>query len=260
MVGQKMRIAGAMVTMALLVGALSLYNTRPGQGSDHQDSPAVVNRPGADITDVYVFPPPNANRDSKVVLVMDVYPLITHAQLGSTSFDPAVMYQFKVAHGASSVEDQVIQFSASGSGTSQVITMYGPGTPKVTGTSSVFLSPVGSTQLDTSSTLPGGIQFFAGHRADPFFFDLAQFFKIIPDRNYANHPTVPPPTATSFRGFSAAFNSLHGTACDLSPSNDILSSNGFNVLTLVVEIPRTLLTTTSPLIHVWATTSTTTGS
>ncbi len=191
---------------------------------------------------------------------MDVYPLITHAQLSSTSFDPAVMYQFKIAHGTNSVEDQVIQFSASGTGAGQVITMYGPGAPKITGTSSVFLNPLGTTTLDASSTLPGGIQFFAGHRADPFFFDLAQFFKIIPDRNYANHPNVPPPTAGSFRGFSAAFNSLHGTTCDTTPSNDILSSNGFNVLTLVVEMPRTMLATSSPLIHVWATASTTSGS
>ena len=38
-----------------------------------------------------------------------------------------------------------------------------------------------------------------GPRRDPFFFDLAQFFKIIPDRNYMNHPYPPPPTATSFR-------------------------------------------------------------
>lgn len=257
----RLRSAAGLAATALLAGALFLYAVHPVRGSDHQDSPAVVNRPGADITDVFMFPPPNANRDSDVVLVMNIHPLISHAQLGSTFFDPAVMYQFKIAHGASSTEDQVIQFSASAAGANQVITMFGPGKPSVTGTSSVFIAPTGSTTIDASATLPGGIQFFAGHRADPFFFDLAQFFKIIPDRNYQNHGgSVPPPSASGFRGFSAGFNSLHGTACDLSPATDFLSSNGFNVLTLVVELPRSMLATSSPLIHVWATTSTVSGS
>jgi len=252
---------GGLAVIVAFAAALFLYTAHPVRGSDHQDSPTVVNRPGADITDVFMFPPPNANRDNDVVLVMDVYPLITHAQLSSTFFDPAVLYQFKIAHGASTTEDQVIQFSASAPGANQVITMYGPGRPSVTGTSSVFLTPTGSTTLETSSTLPGNIQFFAGHRADPFFFDLAQFFKVIPDRNVGNHSgTVPPPSASGFRGFTAAFNTLHGTSCDLTPATDFLSSNGFNVLTLVVELPRSMLNTSSPLIHVWATTSTVSGS
>ncbi len=262
MTGNRLRAAGGVAMVAALAGVLFFYSAHPVRGSDHQDSPTVVNRVGADISDVYMFPPNNANRDRDVVLVMNVHPIITHAQLGTTFFDPGVMYQLKIAHGASTVEDQVIQFKAGNPGAAQTITLYGPGKPNVTGTQSVFIAPTGTATIDSPATLPNGIQFFAGHRADPFFFDLSQFFKIIPDRNagFHNPGPPPPPTASSFRGFSTAFNSLHGVSCDTSAPNEFLSSNGLNVLTLVVELPRSMLTTTSPLIHVWATTSTTTGS
>jgi Domain of unknown function (DUF4331) len=257
-----LRAAGGVAVVATIVSALVFYSGHAVRGSDHQDSPTVVNHVGADISDVYVFPPNNANRDRDVVLVMNVHPIITHAQLGTTFFDPAVMYQLKIAHGASTVEDQVIQFKAGNPGANQSITLYGPAKPHVTGTKSVFIAPAGSATIDTPVTLPNGIQFFAGHRADPFFFDLARFLMIIPDRNAGFHNPGPPPapTAGSFRGFTSAFNTLHGASCDTSPSNEFLSSNGLNVLTLVVELPRSMLTTTSPLIHVWATTSTTSGS
>jgi hypothetical protein len=106
------------------------------------------------------------------------------------------------------------------------------------------------------------VQAFVGPRSDPFFFDLGQFFKIIPDRNYQNQPNPPAGTATGFRGFTAAFNTANGTACDTTASVDTLSSNSFNVLAIVVEMPKAMLTANgqSSLINVWATTSTQTGS
>jgi hypothetical protein len=286
------RLLGGIAAISTLVAAAFLYSALPVRSSDHQDTPAMINRPAADITDVYVFPSPtNANN---VVLVMDVNPLIPPGMGTTKQFDPAVLYQFKISHGPAlgntAPEDTVIQFLAQGTGTGQTLSVYGPGAPRQTGTSSLVLgSQAGSVTYNQASTLGNGMQVFAGPRADPFFFDLFAFFNIIPDRFYGYHPNPPngpAPVASpapspgqvnfssfgggigpgqvppnSFRGFTAAFNAANGTSCSTSPSADALSSNKFNVLSIVAEVPKTLLTSsTSSIIHVWATTSTTTGS
>lgn len=248
--------------IALLVIAGVLYAAHPVRGSDHQDSPAMIARPGADITDVFIFPPPtgSAEQDNNVVLVMDTHPLIPMGQSANFSFDPAVMYQFKIALGSHTSEDLVLQFLANGSGPTQTLTMYGPAAPAMSGTVSKFIAPTGTFNFNTSTNLIVNgqtVKVFAGPREDPFFFDLSRFFMIIPDRNYLNQPNPPPPSASSFRGFP---NSGMTVACDHTASQDFLSANGFNVLSIVVELPRTMLTPTPGTIKVWATTSTVSGS
>ena len=73
----------------------------------------------------------------------------------------------------------------------------------------------------------GSIQVFAGAREDPFFFDLAQFLKILPDRNGGS-------TAQS------CLPVLGNNTCPTgfnNPGSDTLK--GFNVLSIiVVELPR----------------------
>ncbi len=69
------------VALAALAGAMVLYAVHPVRGSDHQDSPTMIGRPAADITDVFAFPPPTASQDSNIVLVMDVLPLIPMGQV-----------------------------------------------------------------------------------------------------------------------------------------------------------------------------------
>lgn len=259
-----LRAIATVATTALVVATISLYGVHAVRGSDHQDSPTVVSRPGADITDVFVFPAPD-NPTSNVVFAMDVFPLIPAGQSSSPqfAFDPAVLYQFKIATGVLAkdyTEKLVMQFQASGTGSSQTLTMYGPTAPNETGTTNTLVKSTGTFPFNTVSTLPGGIKVFAGPRRDPFFFDLAQFFKIIPDRNYTNHQngaTPPPATATSFNGFPANPN-----GCLTTPSSNLLAS--FNVLQIAVELPRSMLEPGGPtvgeVIGVWATTGTTTGS
>jgi Domain of unknown function (DUF4331) len=80
---------------------------------------------------------------------------------------------------------------------------------------------------------------FVGTRKDPFFFDLEQFFKIIPDRNYIVQPNPNPPfTVLSFRPPGEAKDTL----------------DPFNVHSIIVELPKTLLG--SGKIGAWITTST----
>jgi len=221
-----------------LVAALGAYGVRGLVASDHQDSPLTVSRPGIDITDVFVYPSP---RDpSAVVLAMDVSPLIPTGMGNSRSFDPGAMYQFKIGTGNDYNEDLVVQFKASGIGPSQKLTMYGPAKPNMQGVLSTFVAPTGSFSFGSPTTLANNIHVFAGPRQDPFYFDLTQFLKIIPDRDFHNQPNPPPPSATCFR----------------KDAQDALAP--FNVLQIAVEMPRRLLADTAGnvgRINVWTTTS-----
>ncbi len=251
-------------TTAALVVAVSLYGVRVAHGSDHQDSPTVGARPGADITDVYVYPAPD-NPTSNVVLAMDVYPLIPGGMSTNPmyTFDPSVLYQFKLATNIANkdfTEKEVMQFTVSGTGTAQTLTMYGPSAPnEVSVNNTVLKTPAGNVPFGQATTLPNGVQVYAGPRRDPFFFDLAQFFKIIPDRNLAYHlngATPPPASASSFNGFPA-----NSTGCSTAPSSDFLAP--YNVLQIAVELPKTMLEPSgTPLgkVGIWTTASTVSGS
>ena len=145
-------------------------------------------------------------------------------------------------------EDTVIQFTADSTGSSQQVTLYGPAAPNEVGTTNTLVAKTGSFNFGKVATLDKNIKVFVGPRRDPFFFDLAQFFKIIPDRNYMNHPHTPPATATSFRFASASqpivLNGVsYGTAgsngCVIKKPHDYLAP--YDVLSIVIEMPKKLL-------------------
>lgn len=228
----------AVLALTLALGALFLYSSHSVRSSDHQDSPLTVGRPGADISDVFVFPSPE--HPDKVVLAMDVHPVIPAGQGTTKFFDPGVMYQFKIGLNDDFRPDVVVQFKATGVGADQQITMFGPGKPNLQGTQSTFISSTGSFKYNETASLPGDVRAFAGPREDPFYFDLAQFFKIIPDRNYQNQPNPPAPSASCFR----------------KDAVDFLA--GYNVLSFIVELPRKDFVDNNGnlgVINVWATTS-----
>lgn len=256
------RSGGALLALVALVATSVLYNVTSARGSDHQDSPTVVARPAADITDVFVYP--NPTDSSRVVFQMDVFPLLTPgASTTSAGLDPQALYEFKISHGTNAgPEDMVIQFRANSAGSTQIVSVYGPSAPAQAGTTSTVVGTPQNVPFNTSTALSGGAKVFVGPRADPFFFDLAQFFKIIPDRNAGFQPNPPAPSASSFRGFTPAFNTAKGTSCDISPSSDFLAAGSYNVIALVFEAPKSLIAPASgsQVIHVWATTSTPSGS
>jgi hypothetical protein len=240
--------------IAALAGALFIYGTHPVRASDHQDSFTVTNRPGADITDVFVYQAPdNANN---VVLQMDVFPLIPHAALGSDALDPAVLYQFKIDTNGDGNEDLVLQLQPTTAGTAQTVNVFGPAKPALSGTESEMVAMTGSVAVNdrTGTPLSNGVKVFVGDAKDPFFFDLARFFLILPDRNYQNQPNPGPPNpGIGFRGFAQG----NPNGCSTQPAQDILSANQFNVISIVAEMPKSMLG--SGKIGAWATTSTTSG-
>jgi hypothetical protein len=197
---QLKRVLGSVTAAVALTAAGVLYAvhlaTRGGSGSSIGTS--------ADITDVYVFPAPdNANN---VVFAMDVSPLIAPGAGTTKFFDPTLMWQFKISHVAGGPEDEVIQIGASGTGTTQTLTLYGPGIPNEQSTTNTFIKPTGTFVYNTPTTLSAsGIQVYGGPRTDPFFFDLFAFFTFLGDRNYGTHASQSDPgpeTASNPEGLS----------------------------------------------------------
>lgn len=240
---RRVRFAAALAVVGL--GTLTAW--RSLRSSDHQDTPEVELSPRMDVNDVYVFPS-KSDSASRIVLVLTTSSPITPAQSAAAAFDPDLLYQFKIDNSGDGVEDLVIQFTATGtSAATQTIAMRGPVAPALTGVNSTIVDATVSASGAINTVLGSatGIQLFAGVRDDPFFLDLEQFFCIIPDRKPATGPlSTACATGTSgASGFRPA-----GSAVDYL--------TGYNTLAFVVELPKSMLTTTSSKkLGVWATIS-----
>jgi uncharacterized protein DUF4331 len=222
--------------IGLAVAALATVAIRRSYASDHADTPNIAANPGEDISDVYMFPSPANSND--VVLAMNVHPLISPGSGPSTSFDPNVLYQFKIDNTGDGVEDLVIQAKFTGTGPTQTVSIAGPMRPSTTGSSNVLETPFTTTgTINTTFSPAPGMKVFAGAREDSFFFDLDQFFKILPDRAtpITGTPVANPnaPQATTWRPAPGA-----GVT---DPAQDFLSVHQFNVLSIVIELPKSSL-------------------
>jgi Domain of unknown function (DUF4331) len=194
--------------------------------ADHIDAPAVTGAnstsTGADITDIYAFQSPADN--SKMVFVMNVQGLMSPAVTSAANFPGNVLYEINIDNTGDNVEDLVIQALVQNG----KLRVYGPVAPSSAGTSSTVrtngtVTETSVTTYGSSSPLVGnnnGIKIFAGPRDDPFFFDLARFKEIIGG------------TQTGFR----------------NPGVDTFA--GTNVMSIVIEIPKSLLGS-APTINVW---------
>jgi hypothetical protein len=193
-----------------------------------------------------------------VVLVLNLHPLIPPGVGPAVIFDQSGLFQFKIDNTGDFVEDLVIQLKAIGTDQAQVIQVSGPVKPARIGTATVqsLPDPVTGT-INTPFTLSPngasrGAMVFAGAREDPFFFDVNAFYSILPDR--ANL-------------LGSTFTNINGVAVSTTPTNpnqlqltSFRSANqaqdffkGFNVLSIVVELHRSLLGTGK--INLWATIS-----
>jgi hypothetical protein len=274
------------VALALAGAALALLVLRLGSGpspanaASHREAPLISNDPPADITDFYMFRSTAPGQADKVELIMDVIPF--EEPSGGPNyynFDPSVAYRFHVDNDKDGDAEDVtfeFRFTSEIRGVVNALGLplsYVGGVPPATG---AVIPPI--TSLDSPGlglrqhytvtmirnghrtvlspmtdkiavpsnvgprTMPdydalaaqgmydlgGGIRVFAGQRDDPFFIDLG-----------------------------AAFDTLNLR----SPATDMLS--GFNVNTIALEIPASLLTrdhkspgqTGQPLLGAYASTS-----
>lgn len=216
-------LAAAVVATAAAVGGRFLY------ASDHMDNPLVELNPAMDMSDVYAFPGSSPDR---IVLALDSRPLLTPAQTPGASFDPSILYQFKVDNTGDAKEDRVIQVIFKGTGPSQTVEVRGPLVPPVQGAmmnTVADVAPAVTGPINQVLGTAGGMQVYAGAREDPFFLDLEQFLRILPDRRPVTGPLSMIPataSASSFRTAAAAVDALKGT----------------NVLSIVIELPTAQLT------------------
>jgi hypothetical protein len=198
-------------------------------GSDHQDTPEVELNPKMDMTDVYAFPGTGADR---IALVMNSRAFLTPAQSAGASFDQDLLYQFKIDNDGDAIEDKVIQVVFTGTGANQKVKVYGPIDPPVVGAMMnqvADATPTLSGSLNTVLGTANGMQVFAGPRDDPFFIDLEAAFCILPDRR----PVTGPLSSACQLAGGAAFRPA-GQA-----QNYVA---GFNVLSIVIELPESQLT------------------
>ena len=209
-----------------VVGA-TLAITRSSSASDHQDTPEVELSPRMDVNDVYAFPGASPDR---IALVLTTSSPITPAQSAGAAFDPNLLYQLKIDNTGDGIEDKVIQVTFSGTGASQQVIVRGPVAPAQTGTMNTLVSGTSVTgAINTNLGSASGVQAFAGIRDDPFFLDLEQFFRIVPDRKPVSgvlSQLPDQPTATAFRPASSAVDYLRGV----------------NTLAIVLEMPAAMLT------------------
>lgn len=212
-------------------------------GSDHQDTPEVELNAKMDMTDVYAFPGTGPDR---IALVMNSRAFLTPAQTGGASFDEDLLYQFKIDNDGDAIEDKVIQVVFSGSGANQRVKVYGPIDPPVVGAMMNTVADQTPTLSGSINTVLGNgndIQVFAGPRDDPFFIDLEAAFCILPDRRPVTGPLSAPCQLSGGAAFRPAGQAQNYVA-------------GFNVLSLVIELPESHLTAGgNARIGIWGTIS-----
>jgi hypothetical protein len=213
--------------------------------SDHQDTPLVELNPQFDVNDVYAFP---AATGARMVLVLGTSSPITPAQTPTRGFGTKdqVLYQLKVDNNGDALEDFVFQATFTGPPGNQQLTLVGPVRPPQTGTRNALITSGPTITGPVNQTLgsPEGVRVFAGPRDDPFFIDLEQFFRILPDRRPAEGPLsqIPEkPSATSFRPAGQAVDFVRG----------------FNDMAIVIELPTSMLTARGdrPRLGIWGTSS-----
>ena len=199
-----------------LLGLLGLFVAVALVAADHIEAPAVSGG-SSDITDYYAFQGQDTNN---LVFVANVQGLLSPTTTGDASFDENVLVEFNIDNDGDNVEDLIIQAIPRNG----VMYFFGPVAPNTTGLNSTIATgnPAGQVAITTYGSnavtaTNNGMQFFAGPRDDPFFLVFAQYSEIIAGN------------ATSFN----------------NPGSDTFA--GTNVMSIVVEVPKTMLGGTGTL-------------
>ncbi|MES2304204.1 MAG: DUF4331 family protein [Gemmatimonadota bacterium] len=218
----------ARVGLAVALGIGALLGARHvAVASDHQDTADVELNPKQDMTDFYAFP----TTAGRIALILNSQPFIAPSAVATASFDKNLLYQIKVDNTGDAIEDKVFQITFTGTGATQQVEVRGPFAPSVKGAMQNVVStdePVVKGNINAILGSSTGVQVYAGVRDDPFFIDLEQFFRILPDRRPGTGPLSTPSNATA-----SAFRPV-GQAVD--------AVLGANLASIVIELPTTMLT------------------
>jgi hypothetical protein len=142
----------------------------------------------------------------------------------------------------------VIQLTFSGTGAGQQVEVRGPVAPPVRGAMMnevADVTPALTGAIDTPLGAASDIRVFAGARDDPFFIDLEAAFCILPDRRPVGGALAEPCALTPSPSAPFYFR---------NPGVNYVQ--GFNVLSIVVELPSALLENGTPgKLGIWGTIS-----
>ena len=214
------------------------------EAADHREAPLIDAEPPADITDVYAFLDPNDS--SRLVMAMGVNSFAVPAVSGSYSFEPGLLYQFKIDNTGDAREDWVVQFVFFGTGSSQQVRVLGPFQPDpgFVGATNVLLAGPASTTGTAGQVLgdSAGVQAFAGLRDDAFVFDVGQFNRILGG------------SQDVFRGLTGTpLGDLRGRPIRDDGTSGVDAFGGFNASTIVVSFPSSIVRGAGSLLNIWAT-------
>jgi hypothetical protein len=274
----------SIIVLAALAGSQSF-------ASSHREAPITALDQKADITDWYAFVDPG--HPDRVVLILNVDPFLEPGNGPNYfPFDPGILYEMKIDNDHDGVPDVTFQFRftseirapgvftgfAGGiAGIPPITALDGPGseglnlrqhytvtmvtksgTQDLTGGNTLYAIPanVGPRTMPNYNALraqgfynlANNVQVFAGTVADPFFIDLGAAFDSLNFRTTIGGGVL--------NNFFVAFDDQHNYAPN--------TLAGFDVNSLVLEVPITMLTSdgkTHPatdaaaVIGTWGTTS-----
>ncbi len=245
--------------------ALALAFTPSANASSHREAPSITEDPVADLTDLYAFVSPD--NASSTTLVMNVNPFeLPAGGPNFHKFGDDVLYEFNIDNNGDAVADIKYQFRFKTTysnpntflyNTNQVTSLSDPdlnvrqtytvtevkgGASTAIGTN-VMVAPanVGPRSMpnyralgDAAVTplLSNSAKVFAGPRDDPFFADLGAIFDL---------------------GGLRPLNKAHLIPLKTAAGRDYLA--GFNVHSIVLQVPSSRITNGDPVVGVWATTS-----
>lgn len=205
--------------------------------ADHTDSPSTTSEASADIADLYAWMTDDA---AKVNLAMTVNPFATN----NTQLSDAVQYVFHINSSTGYGEAQTETLAQCQFPSADKIECW-IGDEYITGNPS---DPKGITNTD------GSIKVFAGVRNDPFFFELGGFLKTVdtvisaaPSLSFDENscPALDAETSSALVG-------LLQSHPDGGPATDSLA--GANVIALVLQINKQIVTKGGDVLSVWAST------
>jgi len=225
-----------LATAAWMGAAAVVSAPAPARASDHADGPTVDQDAASDLADLWVFLDPNDN--SKLCVVVTVHGFIVPSEAGNLAFfDPNLLYQIQFDTTGKIKPDKTIDITFSphlNPTEPQVATVLLPGQGKkrtkfTANVTAPTLAATANQQVVTSPANAPGVKFFAGECDDPFFFDIPAFNRFVASIKAGSpNPAV----------FSRARDSFAG----------------YNILSIVIDIPVADIKTTSNVIGVAAAT------
>ena len=219
------------------LGCALALSVGTAQAADHIDSPAAMSEPAADITDLYAWMSDDAQH---LNLVLNVHPFAGE----KSAFSDAVQYVFHVnsspGYGEESTETQIIcSFYSENKVECWAGDEYVEGNAR---------------KAAGVASQSGKVRVFADLRNDPFFMEFSGFLNTVNtvtsvagDLNFDEQgcPTVDADTSAVLVGMLQSGN-------EGAPASDFFQD--INVLSLVIQIDKSVINAGGPILGIWAST------